>query len=255
MIFLRPLLPLLALLQFGVIVRGAAPTITLAGSSTATRVLMVHKSGVEDSHGVEIHLLPTGSGRGLVELDAGRADAAMLSGPVDYLLAKVNATTPTSLRVEQLEQLKLAATPKADVVALLHPSNSLRHLTLDEFRRILIGEITNWSALGGPDRPIVLILPDELDGVRATVATAVLKGRSFSDAARIVEKTGDIPSLVAGMPGAISVLARVTLSRDAKWAEVEPVLNVPLYIVARRDRLETDTKLEMVLNSLHSRAR
>ena len=234
---------------------GETPKITLAGSSTVTRVLMLYKSGIEQAQDIEIRLLPTGSGRGLAELAAGRADAAMLSGPVDYLLARVNAVAPTTLRVEQLDQLKLAATPKSDIVTLLHPSNPVRRLSVVQLQGILTGEITNWSAIGGPNRPIVLILPDELDGVRATIATALIQGRTFVSTARIVEKLGDIPPLVEADPGAIGLVGRVALTPTSTWAEIDPILNVPLYIVARRDRLEEDAKLERLLNSLHSRAR
>jgi hypothetical protein len=151
-----------------------------------------------------------------------------------------------------LDLLKLASTPKAEVVALVHPTNPTRHLTTDQLRRILTGEITNWSALGGSDLPILVILPDELDGVRAAVATALLPGRST---ARFTEKLSDILPLIAANPGAIGLAARVTLTPESAWAEIEPHLSVPLYIVARRETLEADPKLELVLNSLQSRAR
>jgi phosphate transport system substrate-binding protein len=234
---------------------GETPSILIAGSSTVTRVLMPLKTGVEVAQGVDIRLVPNGSGRGLAELAAGRADAAMLSGPVDYLLARTEAITSTGLRVEQLELLKLAATPKAEVVALVNPTNPVRRLTKEQLQAILSGEITNWKAVGGPDLAVQVVLPDELDGVRATVTTGLMDHRAFSPSAKVVMRASEILPLVAADAGAVGLLPRGTLAAESAWAEIEPRLSVALYIVARKDRLEADPKLEMVLNSLHSRAR
>ena len=90
---------------------GATVRYTLAGSSTVTRVLLPHRPGVESAYGVELRLLPSGSGAGLVALAAGRAEAAMLSGPVEYLLERAAEGGAPVPRPEQLDRLKLAATP------------------------------------------------------------------------------------------------------------------------------------------------
>lgn len=250
-------IPLLCLAAFlaGSAVRGEPARFTLAGSSTVTRVLMPIKAGVEVARGVEIRLVPIGSGRGLAELLAGHADAAMLSGPIDYLLERLGGGNPGGPTADQFEKLKLAESPKGEVVALLHPANPVRSLTREQVRGILGGELANWSEVGGPDLPVVLILPDDLDGVRATLAVDVMAGGTFSASARAVGRTADIIPAVAAEPGAVGLIPRGTLPADAVCAEIEPRMRVSLYIVALRGRLEEDTSLEMTLNSLHSRAR
>ncbi len=253
--FQRTLISFLILAQLGLAARGETVSITLAGSSTVTRVLQPIKAAVEANAAVEIRLLPTGSGRGLVELAAGRADAAMLSGPLDFLLTQVDSATAERLRATPLDQLKLAMSAKADVVALLHPSNPLRRLERTQLQAVLAGKTTNWKELGGPDQAIVVILPNALDGVRATLATALLEGQAFLATARTCEKLAEIPALVAATPGALGVLTRGSLAPDSSHAELVPVLNVGLYLVVSRQKLEANPKLEQVVNSLHSRAR
>lgn len=233
----------------------AAVRYTLAGSSTVTRVLMPHRPGVESAYGVEIQMLPTGSGRGLRELAAGRAAAAMLSGPVDYLLERAAAGGAPVPRPEQLDRLKLAATPKAEVVALVNPDNPIRRLTAEQLRAVLTGAVDNWRELGGAERPIHVIVPDELDGVRATLATGLLQGRAIAGSARCVESQAELLEAVASDPAAVSVVARISVPGGAACAEIEPAIEVPLTIVSVRERLGQDTLLELVLNSLHSRAR
>ena len=234
---------------------GATVRYTLAGSSTVTRVLLPHRPGVESAYGVELRLLPSGSGAGLVALAAGRAEAAMLSGPVDYLLAKVAELGATALQPAELDQLRLAASPKAEVVALVNAANPVRRLTGEQLRAVLAGEVDNWRELGGEDLRIRLILPEELDGVRATLETGLLRGCAFAPAAHCARDQAELIEAVAADPGAVSVIARVSLPGGAACAEIAPAIEVPLTIVAVRERLGQDTRLETVLNSLHSRAR
>ena len=251
----RTLLSVLLLAQSVFVARGETVSITLAGSSTVTRVLQPIKAAVEANAAVEIRLLPTGSGRGLVELAAGRADAAMLSGPLDFLLTQVDSATAERLRATPLDQLKLAMSAKADVVILLHPSNPLRRLDTAQIRAALTGKATNWKEFGGPDQAIVVFLPNELDGVRATIATGLLAGEPLLAAARICGSIADIAPRVAAEPGAIGIQTRGSLPPDTTYAELEPTINVALYLVVPRARAESDPKLEQVVNSLHSRAR
>jgi phosphate transport system substrate-binding protein len=252
----RIAVPLLCILTLVLPAAGrAAVRYTLAGSSTVTRVLMPHRPGVESAYGVEIQMLPTGSGRGLQELASGRAEAAMLSGPVEYLLERAAEGGAPVPRPEQLDRLKLAATPKAEVVALVNSDNPIRRLTAEQLRAVLTGEIDNWSALGGAERPIHVIVPDALDGVRATLEVELLQGRAIAGTARCVENQAELLAAVAGDPAAVSVVARISVPGGVACAEVVPTIAVPLTIVAVRERLGQDTLLEMVLNSLHSRAR
>lgn len=228
---------------------------TLSGSGTITRVLMPYKASIEAENNVELHFRPTGSGLGLTDLVQGRTDAAMISGPLEYLWARLGADVVAGATCAGLEQLRLPDTAKAELVALLHPDNPVRHLSDDQLRAILSGEVTNWKMVGGLDQPINLILPDELDGVYATLATGMMAGHSFSAAAKHARRTPDILPMVNAESGAIGLLPRGTLATDSVFAEVAPRISIPLIIVAQREHLEKNPKLMTVLNSLHSRAR
>jgi phosphate transport system substrate-binding protein len=173
---------------------------TLAGSSTVTRVLMPHRPGVESAYGVEIQMLPTGSGRGLRELAAGRAAAAMLSGPVDYLLERAAAGGAPVPRSEQLDRLKLAATPKAEVVALVNPDNPVRRLTAEQLRAVLTGAVDNWRELGGAERPIHVNRTGRADVCGRRWRRAVCRAVPSRGSARCVESQAELLAAEAGDP-------------------------------------------------------
>ena len=60
--------------------------------------------------------------------------------------------------------------PVAHVVALdglpilVHPSNPVSDLTVEQVRSIFKGEITNWKELGGPNKSIVMVSRDTNSG-------------------------------------------------------------------------------------------
>jgi len=81
------------------------------------------------------------------------------------------------------------------------------------------------------------------------------QGRAVATGATCLENAADVLAAVASDPAAVSVIARISVPAGAACAEIAPAIEVPLTIVAVRERLGQDTLLEMVLNSLHSRAR
>ena len=64
----------------------------------------------------------------------------------------------------------MASTPVEFVVArdaiavVVHPSNPVDQLTLQQISDIYTGKITNWSQVGGEDRPIVLLSRESNSG-------------------------------------------------------------------------------------------
>ncbi len=64
--------------------------------------------------------------------------------------------------------------PVAHVVAmdglpvLVHPSNPVKQLTVEQVRDIYMGKTTNWKQVGGPDKEIVVISRDTNSGTYET---------------------------------------------------------------------------------------
>ncbi len=70
--------------------------------------------------------------------------------------------------------------PVAHVIAmdglpiLVHPSNPIKNLTVEQVRNIYIGKITNWKELGGPNKKIVVISRDTNSGTYETFEKLVM---------------------------------------------------------------------------------
>ena len=51
------------------------------------------------------------------------------------------------------------------MVVVTHPSNEVSELSMDQLRGVFTGQITNWSQLGGADRPIDVVEERPLFGI------------------------------------------------------------------------------------------
>jgi len=105
---------------------------------------------------VRISVTGGGSGTGIAALINGTVDIANASRsmkPEEIAAAEGNGIAPVEWVVAR------------DAIAVVvHPSNPVDQLTLQQISDIYVGNITNWSQVGGEDRPIVLLSRESNSG-------------------------------------------------------------------------------------------
>ncbi len=81
------------------------------------------------------------------------------------------------------------------------------NLSTDQAKAIWTGQITNWSQVGGPNQPIVLIIRPASSGTRATFKKIVLGGASEAAGQALTEDSnGAVTTAVQATPGSTSVI-------------------------------------------------
>ncbi len=103
--------------------------------------------------------------------------------------------------------------PVAHVVALdglpimVHPSNPVEKLTIEQVRKIFTGEIKNWKEVGGPDMAIVVISRDTNSGTYETFYGLVMEHDGIKEkigaGAEYVGSNGAVRQRVQSTPSAI----------------------------------------------------
>ncbi|MBI4963433.1 MAG: phosphate ABC transporter substrate-binding protein [Desulfomonile tiedjei] len=83
------------------------------------------------------------------------------------------------------------------VAIITHPNNPLRQVTLEQLRKILAGELTQWSELGGPVEPIIVVTTDQVSGTSIFLREAVMENDYFSSDSKIRPYYHDIIREVA----------------------------------------------------------
>ncbi len=155
----------------------SAQTYVLEGSTTfAHSVMEPHQGAIEASSGHKLTVVPSKSSQGIVALFEKFGDFAMISGPLQN---EINALKPSypDLPFDQLQTFNIANTRMAFAI---NRDNPVRTATDDNMRRILMGEITNWRDVGGPDLPIKIVMVQEGGGVQASIESALLGGKTIS---------------------------------------------------------------------------
>jgi ABC-type phosphate transport system substrate-binding protein len=154
----------------------AADTLIVQGSTTFNRrIMLAHQGAIEVASGHTLTVIPNKSTPGLVALFEGRAQLAMISAPLASEIEELRKLAP-AMPVERLHAFEIMATRIAIGV---HPSNPVRRASLQDIKRILLGEITNWKELGGPDLQIRVALADG-GGIAAVIKSELLGGRPLT---------------------------------------------------------------------------
>lgn len=236
---------------------GAAPlsaetVLKFNGSSTTHKMVLPYATSAGAAHGATIAFVPNGTGHGVEDLAAGRADVAMVTGTIEYFADLLNARKPGTIDVAKTRTFQLADLPKTAATAIVHPSNPVSKLTHEQLQGLFSGRITNWKEVGGPDLAVVPILPDPFDGVFGAFTVAIMKGTAFSATARRVTLATDLPKIVAQMPGAIAFLSIANAVGSVNKVAPEPQFIPPNYLVTIGEPTEP---LKSVIADFQSRVK
>ncbi|MBL8056486.1 MAG: phosphate ABC transporter substrate-binding protein, partial [Anaerolineales bacterium] len=125
-------------------------TLENKGSDTMVNLALAWAEAYQAAHAdVRLSVTGGGSGTGLAALVNGTVDIANASRAIkdeERTEAQANGIEPAEFVVAR------------DAIAIIvHPDNPVDHLTLAQLSAMYSGAITNWRAVGGADRPIVLL--------------------------------------------------------------------------------------------------
>lgn len=144
-----------------------------------------------------------GSGTAFTALKDGTADLAASSRPIkDGEVASLSALG--DLRSPQAEQV-IAIDGLAIIV---HPSNPIGALKVEQLARLFSGEITDWRELGGHPGAVHLYARDDNSGTYDTFKELVLApgGRNLAAGARRFESSNQLSDSVSGDPQGVGFI-------------------------------------------------
>ncbi len=117
----------------------------------------------------DVRIAVTGGG-------SGTGIAALINGTVDIANAsrQIKAEELESARANGIEPVEFVVARDA-IAIIVHPSNPVNELTLQQISDIYSGKITNWSEVGGEDRPIVLLSRETNSGTHVYFLEEVIR--------------------------------------------------------------------------------
>jgi phosphate transport system substrate-binding protein len=176
---------------------GRKEVITDKGSDTM--ILLAQKWSEEyrkKKPNVEIQVTGGGSGTGISSLINGTTDIA-------------NASRP--MKEEEKAQIKqkfgndVVEIPVAldGVTIYVNQENPVDHLTIEQLRKIYLGETTNWKDVGGADQKIILYGRENSSGTYEFFKEHVLQKKDFPPTTQTLSGTAGVVNSVSKDKGGI----------------------------------------------------
>lgn len=138
------------------------------GSDTIVNLALAWAEQYQTEHpDVRISVTGGGSGTGI---------AALINGTVDLANAsrRIKDEEIVEARAKGIEPLEHIIARDA-IAVIVNPENPVSELTLQQISDIYSGKITNWSELGGEDRPIVKLSRETNSGTHVYFLETVLR--------------------------------------------------------------------------------
>ncbi len=197
-------------------VRGEEVKVVMEGSTTVGPIAKAFAGYYMSTHPeVNVVVGEGGSGNGVKALLNGKCDVANMSR--DMKKEEVKAAIEKDI-------FPCAHVIAMDgIVVVVHPSNPVKGLTVEQVRKIYIGEINNWKEVGGPDLKIVRISRENNSGTFECFETLVMKKEKMAADTEGVTAQGSMREAVRGTPAAIGYLGLGFVDRTVKAVVVDGI--------------------------------
>jgi phosphate transport system substrate-binding protein len=227
--------------------KGDSKRVVVKGSTTVLPITQKAAEAFKKSEGISVFVEGSGSGNGIKAIIDGGCDIANSSRQLKDDEKKSAA--------EKKLKLNEIAVAYDMIIPIVHPSNPVKSLTMDQLKAIYDGSIKNWKDLGGKDETIVAISRDTSSGTYEIWHEKVMKKIDTRSDALLQASNGAIVTTVAGNPKAIGYVGFGYLNDSVKGIPVNGVeitigngksgkypISRKLYMYTNPDKLSDETK-------------
>jgi len=207
--------------DMGYIKVAAAPTpaelsgkLAIAGSTTVLPINQECARLLMDKNpALRISISGGGSGHGVKSVGAGEIDIGAASRDVK------------SNEMEKYPDLKPVGIGKDSVAIVVHPSNGVSELTMEQASKIFSGEIKNWKDIGGADEAIRVITREEGSGTREVFEKYVMKPseKEIAGKASVKPSNGEVRATVSGDKKSIGYVSLGYVDHSVKAVKIDGV--------------------------------
>jgi phosphate transport system substrate-binding protein len=193
-----------------------AGNVVIKGSTTVLPIAQkVAEAYMKEHPDVDISLSGGGSGNGIKALIDGTTDVADSSR---FIKEK-----EVSLAVERGTYPVPFAVAYDCIVPIVHPSNPLENITMEQLKTVYMGKINNWKELGGLDKKVVVISRDTSSGTYEVWEEKVMEKERVYPGALLQASNGAVVQAVAKNRYAIGYIGLGYLNDSVKMLTVNGI--------------------------------
>jgi len=215
-----------------------AETVVVWGSTTCQKsFLEPGKEKLAQETGIQTRIIGVGTGKGLVALIHGKAEAAAASSNLESAIRSAKKEIKRSrLDVSIPDDLIFNEINVDNIVPIVHVSNSVSKLTKIQLKGIYTGRINNWHEVGGSNRKIEVISSSHTGSATHTVfQKQVMDGEEYLKDSVVILNTSGMIVEVAKRSGAIAIVSTKLLDKSTQSVNEIRGLNIsrPLGLITR----------------------
>jgi phosphate transport system substrate-binding protein len=193
-----------------------AGNIVIKGSTTVLPIAQkVAEMYMKQNPDVKISISGGGSGNGIKALIDGSTDIADSS--------RFIKDEEVTLAVEKGRYPVPFALAYDCIVPVIHPSNSITNLTMDQLKAIYKGDIKNWQEVGGPERPVVVVSRDTSSGTYEVWEEKIMKKERVFPGALLQASNGAVVQAVSKNKNAIGYIGLGYVDQTVKGLTVDGI--------------------------------
>ncbi|MBC7364002.1 MAG: phosphate ABC transporter substrate-binding protein [Candidatus Aminicenantes bacterium] len=99
---------------------------------------------------------------------------------------------------------------------IVHPSNPVEDLTIDQVKGIFSGDIVNWKTINGRDKAITVVVREEGSGTRGAFQEMVMGKTRISKKAIVQDSNGTVREIVSRDPNSIGFISLGLVNEKVK---------------------------------------
>lgn len=198
---------------------GLSGRLQLAGSTTVQPVAeKLAEAFMAQNPDLVIEIQGGGSSVGVTSAGEGTVDIGNASRAVK------------DSELEQFPDLQVFTIAYDGIAIVTHPETELPDLSVEQVRAIFGGEITNFSEVGGPDAPIVVVSREEGSGTRAAFEELVMEYKDaagekqlmqITEKALLQQSNGQVRTTIATTPNTIGYLSFGFLDESVRTVPID----------------------------------
>jgi phosphate transport system substrate-binding protein len=156
----------------------------------------------------------------IIDVQGGGSTAGIQS--IENGIADIG-TCSRDLKEEEKADCTAIEIARDGLAVVIHKSNPVSNLTLEQIQMLFTGQIKNWKELGGRDMPVQLIMREEGSGTREAFIKLVMGKTVVSRKALVQESNGSVRELVRLDPAAVGYMSLGLAGTELKAVNIDGI--------------------------------
>jgi phosphate transport system substrate-binding protein len=200
-----------------------------AGAAATENIFNKIKDPMEKANGVKLVVTSSGPVQAVKDLDAGTVEAAVGGLTFPDWMAMMEKE---GYAIADKSVYKNRVIGKDVVKVMTNKDVTVSTLSKEQLVGIFTGKTKNWKEVGGPDKPVVLILGTKIPGTQSVFQKQILNGEPYAAGAVEGTTAEDLKARVLATPGGVALAAMAQIDNAVNGPAI-PEVGRPVTLITK----------------------